>query len=167
MEVASVSPTFTLYTNPNKVTLLNSSYPAPYNNLGIPGIVLADAFKRTTAESYSKSPYIDLILRGKGSPLEQALSMAPTFISIWLGNNDVLGFATSGGFVVKQPTSESDFILAYNGIALGIQQFKSQTNSNPGVVVANIPNVTTIPFFTTVGPQMAAGIPWGSLTLQG
>lgn len=90
-----------------------------------------------------------MILRGKGSPLEQALSYGSNLHLIRLGNNDVLGFATSGGFVVKQPTSESDFILA-DTVLHFLSRSKSQTNSNPGVVVANIPNVTTIPSFTTV-----------------
>jgi hypothetical protein len=35
------------------------------------------------------------------------------------------------------------------------------------VVVANIPNITVIPYFTTVGPQMAFNIPWGSIAAMG
>src|SRR5574338_18336 len=36
MEIQSLDP-FAIYTNPAKGTFLNSNYPAPYNNLGVPG----------------------------------------------------------------------------------------------------------------------------------
>lgn len=168
MEVASVSPAFTIYTNPNRGSFLNANYPLPYNNLGIPGIVLGDVFKTNTAESYSKSPYIDIILRGKGSPLSQVLSQAPTFITIWIGNNDVLGYATSGGTSPAAPTDPTtQFGPLFGGLMQGLVQFKTQANANFGVAIGNIPNVSAIPFFTTVGPQMAVGVKWYTLIPAG
>lgn len=169
MEVASVSPTFTIYTNPNRGTFLNANYPLPYNNLGIPGIVLGDVFKTNTAESYSKSPYIDIILRGKGSPLSQVLSQAPTFLTIWIGNNDVLGYATSGGTSPAAPTDPTtQFGPLFGGIMQGLFQFKTQANANIGVAIGNIPNVSAIPFFTTVGPQVATNplVKWWQIRLM-
>ena len=145
MELQNLAPT--IYNNPLKGSFLNANYPLPYNNLGIPGIILGDVFKATTAESYSKSPYLDIILRGKGSPIEQALSLAPTFITVWLGNNDILGYATSGGTSIYTPTN--NFTDAYNLLGQTLSQYASQSGAK--VVVANIPSVTAIPFFTTVG----------------
>lgn len=165
IEVQSLSP-FTLYINPAKGSLLNSNYPGPYTNLGVPGALTYDvlfAKSSTTCASYVfagvPNPYFDIILRNNvlnlGSPLEQALSQAPTFLTIWIGNNDVLGYATSGGTSPSAPTSVTQFTQLFGGIAQGIQQYKTQTGSNPGVVVANIPNVSAIPFFTTVGPAIS------------
>lgn len=174
MEVSNLSP-FTLYTNSSTGSPLNANYPFAYNNLGVPGALLYDvlfAKSSTTCASYVFSgvanPYFDFILRDKGTQLEQALSLAPTFLTIWIGNNDVLGYATSGGTSPSAPTSLTDFTQLFGGIAQGIQQYKTQTGTNPGVVVGNIPNVSAIPFFTTVGPVLATNpaIKWWQIKLQ-
>jgi len=175
MEIQSMSP-FSVYTNPASGVPLNLNYPAPYNNLGIPGALTYDilfAKSSTTCASYvfanSPNPYFDLILRNSslnlGTPLEQALAQAPTFITLWIGNNDVLGYATSGGTSPAAPTPTADFQQLFGGISQGLSQYAAQ--SHAGVVVANIPNVAAIPFFTTVGLQIAmnTSIPWGSLPL--
>ena len=176
LEIESLPPAFRLYTNPNKGTLLNANYPEPYNNLGVPGALLYDvlyAKSSTTCASFVFSgvpnPYFDVILRGKGTtPIEQALSQAPTFVTIWIGNNDVLGYATSGGTSPAAPTDPStQFGPLFGGIAQGLIQFKTQANANFGVAIGNIPNVSAIPFFTTVGPGMAAGVKWYQLVLLG
>lgn len=173
MEVRSLSP-FTLYTNPSTGSPLNANYSKAYNNLGVPGALIYDvlfARSSTTCASFVFSgvanPYFDFILRGKGTQLEQALSLAPTFITIWIGNNDVLGYATSGGTSPSAPTSVTQFTQLFGGIAQGIQQYKTQTGTNPGVVVGNIPNVSAIPFFTTVGPVLATNpaIKWWQIKL--
>lgn len=161
LEVQKLSP-FTLYTNTAKGSLLNANYPYSYNNLGVPGALLYDvlfARSSTTCASYvfgnTPNPYFDVILRGKGTELEQALGQAPTFLTIWIGNNDVLGYATSGGTSPSSPTDVNQFTQMFGGIMQGLVQYKTQTNANFGVAVANIPNVSAIPFFTTVGPQLA------------
>lgn len=175
MEIQSLDP-FVVYTNKTAGVPLNSNYPAPYNNLGVPGALTYDilfAKSSTTCASYvygnTPNPYFDLILRNSalnlGTPLEQALAQAPTFITLWIGNNDVLGYATSGGTSPSAPTSVNDFQQLYGGIAQGLSQYASQTGAK--VVVANIPNVSAIPFFTTVGAQIAINpnIPWANLLL--
>ncbi len=135
------------------------SYAAPYNNLGIPGIVLGDLDSAVTAaESYSHSGLVDPILRnpafGNTNPIQQALMLQPTFVSVWIGNNDVLGYATSGGTSPAAPTDAAIFQLLYtnmlNKVTSGGQGAKA--------VVANIPDVTSIPFFTTIGPKIAASL---------
>lgn len=162
MQIVSLSP-FKIKTAPLQGGApLNLSYPAPYDNLGIPGIVLADVMNSTnSAGSFSKSPFIDIILRGQGTQFSQAKALQPTFVSLWIGNNDVLGFAASGGAKPTEPTPAGTFAFLYNQLA------DSLAATGAKVVVANIPSVTAIPFFTTVGPQMAFAIPWGFLTSQG
>jgi lysophospholipase L1-like esterase len=129
---------------------LNLTYPYPYNNLGIPGVVLADVMNSTTtAGSYSQSPFIDIILRGQGTQYAQAKALHPTFVTLWIGNNDVLGFATSGGANPSSPTDANTFAFLFSQLA------DSLATTGANVVVANIPSVTAIPFFTTVGPGFA------------
>lgn len=129
------------------------NHPAPYNNLGIPGIVLGDLDSAVTAvQSYSHSGLIDPILRnpafGNTNPVEQALMLQPTLITCWIGNNDVLGYATSGGTNPAAPTPTAVFQGLYT---LLLQKL---TAGGTKVVVANIPDVTSIPFFTTVPYQV-------------
>jgi len=162
MELQNLAPT--IYMNPLKGSLLNANYPAPYNNLGVPGALTYDVLFATNSTNCasalfanSPNPYFDVILRNsvlnKGTQLEQALSVAPTFITLWIGNNDVLGYATSGGTSPSAPTSDGQFGQLFGGISQGLSQYASQTGAK--VVVANIPSVTAIPFFTTVGPLVA------------
>ncbi|HQT92691.1 MAG TPA: hypothetical protein PL001_11770, partial [Candidatus Kryptobacter bacterium] len=77
----------------------------PYNNLGIPGAVLYDMIDTTNFNAKSaarQNPFFSLILRSAAfgnSPVAQALALHPTFVTVWIGANDVLGYATSGGTV--------------------------------------------------------------------
>lgn len=125
------------------------NYPAPYSNLGIPGIVLADlSMAISSANSPSHSGLIDPILRnpnlGNTTPIQQALLRMPTMITCWIGNNDVLGYATSGGTSPAAPTDVPTFTALYGGMVTSL------TANGADLVVANIPYVTSIPFFTTV-----------------
>jgi hypothetical protein len=149
IEVDSLSP-FVLTYNVSVGNLTNANYLKPYNNLGIPGIVLADVMNSTsTATSFSKSPFIDLILRGLGTQFAQTKALNPTFLTLWIGNNDVLGYATSGGAKPTSPTNATLFTSLYSQLADSLASLGAK------VVVANIPDVAAIPFFTTVGPGVA------------
>ncbi|MGA7723413.1 MAG: SGNH/GDSL hydrolase family protein [Ignavibacteriaceae bacterium] len=141
---------------------INSSYPNSYNNLGVPGAVTYDVLNATsTATSASQSPYFNIILRNKGSQFTQAKSLNPTFLTLWIGNNDVLGYATSGGTSPASPTDANTFQYLYSVLGDSIASLGAK------VVVANIPDVTAIPYFTTVGPAMAEEIPWAILKAEG
>lgn len=105
----------------------------PYDNLGIPGAQLVDV------ESTSELLF-ELILRGMGTQLEQAIRLDPDIITLWIGNNDVLGAATNGGDLDKITPSdefENDFIDI-------LEELTTKTDAD--IVTANIPNVTDIPF---------------------
>jgi lysophospholipase L1-like esterase len=140
----------------------NSTLARPYDNLGIPGAVLFD-FLDTTAFAAKagpprSNPLFLLVLRQAAlgrSVFAQAKALNPDLVTFWLGNNDVLGFATSGGVSPSAPTSAGVFGVLY------AQALDSLRNALPNakIVVANIPDVRSIPFFNTIGPKMAAGIP--------
>jgi lysophospholipase L1-like esterase len=173
LEIKSLSP-FTLFTNPKQGTVINLNYPAPFQNLGVPGALVYDVLQATSSTNCASAlfggtpnPFFDLILRngatGTKTPIQLALEQNPTFITLWIGNNDVLGYATSGGVSPAAPTPVANFQAIYNGIANAITASGKQDKG----VVANIPNVTSIPFFTTVGPQIAVSIPWRQLGIPG
>ncbi len=150
IEVVSLSP-FATTRNTNEGTPLNLNYAAPYNNLGVPGALLAEmTMTSSTATSLTANPLFDLILRGIGTPVEQAKALNATFATVWIGNNDILGHATSGG--VKPYTDIPTFQFLYNAM------LDSLAETNAKVLCANIPSVTAIPFFKTVGPGVALAI---------
>ncbi len=163
LELKALVPSPKIEANPSLGSAMNTTYAKPYNNLGIPGAILFDLTDTTDFAQKSlarANPYFQLVLRnaqfGK-SVIEQAVALNPKFVTLWIGNNDVLGYATSGGTrgsdaTGKLPTDANVFAFLYNQVA----QALAATGAK--VVMANIPDVKAIPFFTTVGPQVAQGI---------
>jgi hypothetical protein len=146
----------------------------PFNNMGVPGAksyhLLAPGYGNVAgllSNPRTANPYF---VRFASSPstsiLADAMAQSPTFFTLWIGNNDVLGYATTGG-------DGSDPITPVTG-APGVG-FDGTYNTIVGTLVsggakgalANIPYVTTIPFFTTVplSPLTAAAIGGGDATV--
>jgi lysophospholipase L1-like esterase len=142
-------------------TYTNTALARPYDNLGIPGAVVYDFLDTTNflTKAVSRSnPFFPAVLRSSAlgkSVFAQARALSPDLVTFWLGNNDVLGFATSGGTSPAAPTNTAIFAALY---AQALDSLRTAL-PNAKIVVANIPSVTSIPFFNTVGPKMAAGIP--------
>lgn len=157
VEIRSLVP-LVLVTNTATGTPTNTTHPAPYNNLGVPGALTYDILNATNANNCASglagapNPFFDLVLRNSalnlGSQFNQAKALAPTFLTLWIGNNDVLGYATSGGTSPAAPTPVPTFTALYNALADSVAALGAK------VAVANVPNVTDIPFFTTVGGQL-------------
>jgi hypothetical protein len=79
------------------------------------------------------------------------MGVNPTFFSIFLGIEDVMDYAKSGGKNNNLP-STATFEIAYNNLVQVL------TANGAKGVVATIPDVTKMPYFTT--------IPWNGLNLD-
>ena len=122
---------------------MNLTLPRPYNNLAVPGADLNDVLN-----TVSDGGLHDLILRGLGTQLQQFLASSPTFATVWIGNNDVLGAVVSGQVIPGiTVTPLQDFTKRLQKVFDGIRLVTNAT-----VVVFTIPNVTAIPFATTIPP---------------
>lgn len=120
----------------------NLTLPRPYNNLAVPGADVDDALNRVS----DGGGLHDLILRGIGTQVAQAVFLQPTFVTVWLGNNDALGAATSGIVIDGVTlTSAATFEARYRTIIGALR-----ANTGARLALATIPNVTTIPFVTTI-----------------
>ncbi len=158
LEIASFNADGTpnIVANTQKGEPTNAEYPKPYNNLGIPGEWLGDALFATnandciTGQAGKPNPYFDLVLRGQGTQVQQARALQPTFMIFWLGNNDILGYATSGG--VYPHNDIATFTALYS------MTLDSLATTGAKIVVANIPYVTATPYFTTIGPSVGLAI---------
>ncbi|MFC1589851.1 G-D-S-L family lipolytic protein, partial [Pseudomonadota bacterium] len=86
------------------------------------------------------------------SMIGDAIAQAPSFYVMWAGNNDVLLYATDGGVGVDGGYAYSDitnpavFDFAYKEL---VGELKTANPAVQGVLI-NIPDVKTIPYFTTV-----------------
>ncbi len=123
----------------------------PYNNLGVPGAksshLLYDGYGSLAGlATGSANPYYVRFSNPNESVLASAMAQNPSFFTLWIGNNDVLGFATSGG-AEDYITSQADFNTYIAALLQGL------TSTGAKGVIANIPNVTDIPYFNTV-PSM-------------
>ena len=134
-----------------------------FNNLGVPGArsyhLVAPGYGNVAGVATGKAnPYF---ARFASSPnttvLADAIAQSPTFFSLWIGGNDVLGYATSGGSGKDQTgnmdpstysgsdiTDPTVFKTVYTNIINGL------TAKGAKGVIANLPNITSLPYFTTV-----------------
>jgi lysophospholipase L1-like esterase len=144
VQLVSLSP-LVLTRLPGQGQPINLNVPQPYNNLGIPGATLADILNTKSGGIF------DLILRNPAfqntTALQQALALHPTFVTVWIGNNDALNAATSGIVNDQTLTPAATFDVEYKTLLGAIAQ-----NSSAKMAVALIPDVTTIPFVTTIPP---------------
>ncbi|MFI5183704.1 MAG: SGNH/GDSL hydrolase family protein [Vicinamibacteria bacterium] len=121
----------------------NLTLPRPYNNLGVPGADSLDILA-TTGGGFS-----DLVLRGKGTALQQAAALHPTFITLWIGNNDALDAALQGRAIEGTTlTPIAKFQARYSQIVDAVKATGAKA------IAANIPDVDTIPFVTTIPPYV-------------
>jgi hypothetical protein len=121
------------------------------NNFAVPGILLGQALTPLTGGPSTGNPaYNGLYARFASNPgtstiIGDALAAQPTFFLFDLGNNDVLGYATTGGSGVILITPATSFQAQYSAAMAALL-----ANPNVKGVLGNIPDVTTIPFFRTV-----------------
>ena len=139
----------------------------PYNNCGVPGAksfhLLSPSYGSLAGISLGTANpyYVRFAPNATTSVLAYAASQTPTFFSLWIGNNDVLGYATSGGDGTN-PITPSAGVAGVGFDATYDALVNTLTSTGAKGVVANIPYVNTVPFFTTVGntpvPLVAAQV---------
>lgn len=169
------------------------SEPGFYNNLGISGVRLVDCVALNSEQATINNIILNSIsIPGFGSfgtnmfarflsfgqppairsYLDHIKGSNATFFTCWLGNNDVLGFASSGGqdMTIAQLVEEMigfppppillpPNIANYKAVGLSdAEEFRQKydsvlfafTSRGAKGVCATIPDVTSIPLFTTL-----------------
>lgn len=136
----------------------------PFNNMGVPGAKLfhagSTAYGNPAGLGTTANPYFVRFASSTGASMAgDAAGQAPTFFVFWLGNNDILSYATGGGTGVDRTGDPNaagygseditDPAVVFPGTYAGLVAAMVGGGTNKGVLV-NIPDVSTIPYFTTV-----------------
>jgi hypothetical protein len=142
-----------------------TALPGPYQNMGVPGARCVDVNKagfggsnlvQSITPNYSNfaastviisNPYFSRFAKEQNtsSMLSDAMTMSPTFFSLFIGNNDVLLWASQGGasgFGSTGITTPSEFNDSITSIV------KTLTSSAKQGILINVPQITGSAYFT-------------------
>ncbi len=135
----------------------------PYNNMGVHGAksfhLVAPGYGNVAGvPTGAANPYFARFASSESATvIGDATAQNPTFFSLWIGNNDILSYATSGGAGVDQtgnldPSSYGGNDITDPNVFASVysQQVEALTGNGAKGVLINIPEVTSIPYFTTV-----------------
>jgi len=144
-------------------TEISNTLTGSFNNMGVPGAksyhLMAPGYGNVAGVSTGQSnPYfVRFRSSAEATVLGDAVAQNPTFFSLWIGNNDVLGYASSGGVGVSQQGNLDPATYGSNDItdtnvfaSIYSQEVDALLTSASAGVVLNIPNVTSTPYFNTV-----------------
>lgn len=140
-------------------TVLSGSF----NNMGVPGAksyhLVAPGYGNVAGVAAGlANPYFARMASSSTTTvLGDAAAQGATFFSLWIGNNDVLGYAISGGSGVDQagnidPSTYGGADISDPNVVAGSIDavLQAMTANGAGGVIANIPDVVDIPFLNTV-----------------
>src|SRR5438046_1079282 len=130
---------------PNNCALrAQQAVPPPYiNNVAVPGAEVLDGI--TNFGPGTNANGLTTFFLGGFTQTQMMMKVNPTFVTVWLGNNDVLGAATSltnagdSTRITDTLTFASEYRQVLDSIAL--------TSAQGGVLIG-VANVTLIPYFS-------------------
>ncbi|MGZ3919607.1 MAG: hypothetical protein ACXVNM_06715 [Bacteroidia bacterium] len=126
----------------------------PFNNLGVPGAkaitLLAPGYGNQKLGEGNYNPFFSRICSNpeKASILDEALAQNPTFFSLFIGSNDALAYALSGGTTDAITPVEGRSGIGFEASLSFI--VNSLISKGAKGAIANLPAITSIPFFNTI-----------------
>lgn len=144
--ITSLSPVRTSSTG-DLALFQQNNFTTGFHNFGVPGLKAVELTQNGLGNS---NPYFARMASNptSGQVLSDALSRNPTFFSFFVGMDEVLAYAKKGAAIGNlTPVFGTDG----NGFSGSIQNALNKLTENGAKgVVANIPDVTVLPFFTTI-----------------
>lgn len=144
--ITSLSPVRTSSTG-DLALFQQNNFTTGFHNFGVPGLKAVELTQNGLGNS---NPYFARMASNPTSSqvLSDALSRNPTFFSFFVGMDEVLAYAKKGAAIGNlTPVFGTDG----NGFSGSIQNALNKLTENGAKgVVANIPDVTVLPFFTTI-----------------
>ncbi|RYC51171.1 G-D-S-L family lipolytic protein [Flagellimonas olearia] len=144
-------------------TEITNKLSGSFNNMGVPGSksyeLLAPGYGSLAGLALgAANPYFVRFSSSEtATVVGDAAAQGATFFSLWTGANDILLYATGGGAGLDQTGNPDPGSYARNDItdpnvfAGSLDAIlQAMTANGAEGVIANLPNVTDIPYFTTV-----------------
>lgn len=167
----ALSPVPLATTGDQSIFTTSVSSQGPFNNMGVPGAkAITTVYPGYGNPANGVGKYNPFFYRMTTSPatasiLSDAAAQKPTFFSLFIGNNDVLAYALAGGASDAITPSAGAVGVGFNASVEAIVATMMASGAKQGVV-ANIPDIASLPFFTTVpyNPLTATIIGGGNAT---
>ncbi|WP_026451409.1 lipase [Aequorivita capsosiphonis] len=144
-------------------TDITNKLTGPFNNMGVPGAksfhLVAPGYGNVAGVATgTANPYFARFASNESTTvIVDASNQGASFFSLWIGNNDILSYATSGGSGVDQtgnldPSTYGENDITDPNVFASVYSTQVEILAGQGAkgVLVNIPEVTSIPYFTTV-----------------
>ena len=149
-------------TLPGEALTTYSGNKAELNNFGVTG---AKSFHALVAGYGQLNPFFGRFASSStASMLSDAVAAKGTFFTYWLGSNDILSYALSGGSGDPNPGPGQVFggnditpTTFFRGTLKASIDLLLSTGNNTKGAIANIPNLVRLPFFQLVNAGLTAG----------
>lgn len=153
--VVSLSPLKTTFNANTASQYLSGISGNSFQNLSVPYALTAQLFDTALSNAYTSgnlNPYYYRFASnvGNSTVYQDAKAQNANFFSLWMGMEDIYDYARNGGHN-RTIMSSASFGAYLDTMITGLQ-----LNGAKGVI-ATIPDITSIPFYTTV--------PWNALDL--
>nr|WP_319398226.1 hypothetical protein [uncultured Carboxylicivirga sp.] len=123
-------------------------YNTENQNFGVPGAksfhLLAPGYGNPAAGAGNFNPFYTRFMSSTSSSvINDAVAANATFISLWIGGNDVLGYALAGGEgdMITPASSFDDYMTLIS---------QSLFSNDKKGVIANVPGIEALPYFSYI-----------------
>lgn len=124
----------------------------PFGNMAVPGLKATEleiaGYGNAANGAGNYNPFFARMASAvTASVLSDAMSQEPTFFALYIGEQDILNFASSGGTSPMTPVAGGAGV----GFAASVDQAAAKLTANGAKgVIGNVPDVLQYPFFNTV-----------------
>jgi GDSL-like Lipase/Acylhydrolase len=124
-------------------SLRDPAIPPYLSNVAVPGAEALDLLQNGPGAGTNSNALTQLFLGGR-TQVQAMVDARPTFVSVWIGNNDVLGAATNSAnagdstLITPPATVQTEFTNIADAVA----------GTGASAILIGVANVTAAPFFS-------------------
>ncbi|HEY6503926.1 MAG TPA: hypothetical protein VIZ28_08140 [Chitinophagaceae bacterium] len=155
--ITSLAPVYAQASGDLGIFTTSVAADGPFNNISVPGLKATTAvypgYGDYTQGAGNFNPFFTRMTANpqSASVLSDAASQGPTFFSLFIGSDDVMGYALAGAAADAITPSAGPagygFDESIDAIVNTLTAFGAKG------VIANIPGIHTLPYFTTIPPN--------------